>query len=409
MLISFRVKNSRSIKDSVLDLTCTPDKAIVDGKIQSLTDTDSGAVGVVPVMSIFGANASGKSNLLKALMNLQHFILTNGISMREPFKLDEVSQNAPTEYVAELMLGGQHCEYRLQFDDVHVLHESLYILSGGERKCIFDVDIEEDKKIVSLAGDFLECCGADYNFRGPFLVFMYKLQNQEDLKCLEMPEYNLMRDVFDFFSNKLSVIDNIRGQNIVGFKENEDECGHVLKVGDVLREMGLDLALATYQSMQSDDVENCINYYHPGANGGYYKLKSFKEESLGTRNLLLFVQRVVDVLNKGTCLCVDEIDRTLHTDIIVFILQLFKSRKFNKNGAQLICTSHNPCIMMWLNKFEITVVSKFCQVSTFAKLSKEEFGVNENTKLLEEYLDGSFGGVSLMNVSMFYDDGIQEL
>jgi hypothetical protein len=65
--------------------------------------------------------------------------------------------------------------------------------------------------------------------------------------------------------------------------------------------------------------------------------------------------------------------------------------------------------MMWLNKFEITVVSKFCQVSTFAKLSKEEFGVNENTKLLEEYLDGSFGGVSLMNVSMFYDDGIQEL
>ena len=143
MLIKFCVKNFRSIKDSGLDLTCCPEQVADDDVIVSLTENSAEVVDVVPVMALFGANASGKSNLMKGLLNLQQFILTDGITMREPFKLDDVGQDMPTEYVVELLLDGRHCEYSLVIDDVHVIKESLYILQLNGRQCVFDVDIDK--------------------------------------------------------------------------------------------------------------------------------------------------------------------------------------------------------------------------------------------------------------------------
>lgn len=417
MLIKFSVKNFRSIKDSGLDLTCCPEQVAGDDVIVSLTENYADVVDVVPVMALFGANASGKSNLMKGLLNLQQFILTDGITMREPFKLDEIGQDLPTEYVVELLLDGRHCEYSLVVDDVHVIKESLYVMRLNGRRCVFDVDIDKGCNTQGLLaignlGDFDK-----YEFRGCFLSRVYnqykkfqECKDFEDLRVLvqeALSNYELVRHVFDFFQNKLWIIDKIRG----GHSDRAlwPKNAGCLKVGDILQDMGLDLVLATYQPGRGMDTEDCVNYYHSGARGGYYKLQSFKQESLGTRNLLLFLQRVVAVLNLGGCLCVDEIDRTLHTDIIVFVLQLFKSPKFNKYGAQLICTSHNPCIMLWLNKFEMAVVSKFNQVSRFIKLSNEDFDVGPQTNLLGEYLDGTFGGVPLLKTSMFYDDDVQDL
>lgn len=416
MLVKFSVKNFRSIKDSALDLTCCPEQVTAGDEIVSLTADCAKLVDVVPVMAIFGANASGKSNLMKALLNMQQFVLTDGITMREPFKLDEVGQDCPTEYVIELLLGGRHCEYSLVVDDVHVIREALYVIESNARQCVFDVDIDKgcDARGLVSVGDLGNFVG--YEFRGSFLCRVCgqyrKFQECKDFEKLKilmqevLANYELACDVFGFLQNGLSIIDKVRG----GYSDKGLwPSGGRLKVGDILRDMGLDLVLATYHEGRGVDAEDCVNYYHSGARGGYYKLSSFKQESLGTRNLLLFLQRVVSVLNAGGCLCVDEIDRTLHTDIIVFVLQLFRSPKFNKYGAQLICTSHNPCIMLWLNKFEMAVVSKFNQVSRFTKLSDEKFGVDVQTNILAEYLDGAFGGVPLLKTSMFYDDSVQGL
>ena len=81
MLVKFSVKNFRSIKDSALDLTCCPEQVTAGDEIVSLTADCAKLVDVVPVMAIFGANASGKSNLMKALLNMQQFVLTDGITM----------------------------------------------------------------------------------------------------------------------------------------------------------------------------------------------------------------------------------------------------------------------------------------------------------------------------------------
>lgn len=419
MLLKFKVENFRSIKSAVLDFTRKSDERVGTEMMTSLIEKQNYVDGVVPVMAVFGANASGKSNFMKALLCMQRYILTDGLSMREPFKLDEKSQDLPTEFTIELLLDGRICEYVLRIDDVHVMKESLHVIDGDKRDCIFDIGVDNENNRVELPEPEKFVQFEQYDFRRCFLGYVYhKIKGNEKYDGFKAmvnergleERYEIILHVYEFFQKKLCLIDNVRSTSSpIQFLESaQGKNGWKLKAGEVLKEMGLDLVLATYLPGQGDTIEDNINYYHSGAVGGYYKLKSFREESLGTRNLLLFVQMVLDVLSVGGCLCVDEIDRTLHTDIIVFILHLFKSRRFNKYGAQLICTSHNPCIMLWLNKYEITVVSKFNQVSRFERISDEKFGINEGKDILQEYIKGHLGGVPRMRTVMFYDDVSEE-
>src|SRR5215475_14366532 len=130
MLLSFRVENHRSLRaEPELVLTPVYDKSRP----------------VVPVAAIFGANASGKSNLLDALDFMRHAVRRShaewevgaGIP-RTPFKLDPAALAEPSVYVVELLLDGVRHIYGFEIDNEQVREEWLYAYPRNRRRVIFD-------------------------------------------------------------------------------------------------------------------------------------------------------------------------------------------------------------------------------------------------------------------------------
>jgi hypothetical protein len=128
-----------------------------------------------------------------------------------------------------------------------------------------------------------------------------------------------------------------------------------------------------------------INTVHKKKNGDEMFL-SFDEESNGTKKIILSLVWITACLKEGFCLIIDEIDSTLHPEMLEFIITLFKDTEYNKMGAKLIFTSHNVNIFDYLNKENIVIIRKHDGESFLVPL-KDYTGDN----LKEDFLDGSLG------------------
>ncbi|GAA1266596.1 hypothetical protein GCM10009677_18570 [Sphaerisporangium rubeum] len=135
MLLSFRVANHRSLR-AEQQLSLTPGDGL-DGSI------DAGYE-VVPVAGVFGPNASGKSNVIDALIYMRDLVRGSlrqsepdaGIR-RYPFALDTVVRDEPSTYVVDLLLGGVRYTYGLAVDDTQVVEEWMYRYSERKKCTIF--------------------------------------------------------------------------------------------------------------------------------------------------------------------------------------------------------------------------------------------------------------------------------
>ena len=122
------------------------------------------------------------------------------------------------------------------------------------------------------------------------------------------------------------------------------------------------------------------------------------EESSGTRNLLFLAGPVLDILNKGLTLVIDELDTSLHTLLVRELVQLFQQPTLNSKGAQLIFTTHDTSLLDAPNLFrrdQIWLVEKDrAQASSLVSLS--EFSPRKNEALERGYLMGRYGGVPFL-------------
>ena len=122
-----------------------------------------------------------------------------------------------------------------------------------------------------------------------------------------------------------------------------------------------------------------INTVHKKKNGDEMIL-SFEEESNGTKKIILSLFWIVKSLKEGLCLIIDEIDSTLHPEILAFIITLFKDPEYNRNNAKLIFTSHNVDIFDYLNKENIVIVEKINGMSSLKHLKEDTEYSKDNIK-----------------------------
>ncbi|MFA7665114.1 MAG: ATP-binding protein [Burkholderiaceae bacterium] len=416
MLVEFRIKNFRSLRDEqVLSLVASKDKTLVD------THTLGTGLKAVPQLlksvAIYGANASGKSNLIKALQYMRGVVMESAALPPgqafsvQPFRLDADSGGQPTEFEVTFILEGVRYQYGFAMTQQRIVAEHLLVYKAFKPQRWFERYLDD------ATGEDVYEFGP--GLKGPKNVWERATRpNALFLSMAVQLNSEALRPVFDWFVGGL-VIFNEQAQigpqfSIQMLKQPDGR----RQICDFLRAADISIAdievktrkvpgqavhfdlLAGKTEVRSEEIEeHQLSFSHSTEKGG--AVFGLLDESGGTRNLLFLAGPVLEALRKGLTLVIDELDTSLHTLLVRELVRLFHRPEVNTGGAQLIFTTHDTSLLDAPDLFrrdQVLLVEKDAQqASELVALS--EFSPRKNEALERGYLMGRYGGVPLLDDS----------
>ncbi len=414
MLIEFRVKNFRSLRDEqVLSLVAAKDDSLSD--TNTLNTGIKGIPRVLPSAVIYGANASGKSNLIKALEYMRLVVLESATLIQpgqtytvQPFRLDPLSEKEPTEFEVTFVLDHVRFQYGFAMTSQRIVSESLLVYKSFKPQKWFERQFDADKdKDVYDFGTGLK--GPKYLWEGAtrqnalFLSMAVQL-NSEDL-----------RPVFDWFMRDLVIFNETSRLNpqvsIQFLKEAENNkriCNFLtnadISISDIEvvtnkvpgQTVHFDLPAGKTEVRSEEIEENRLRFTH--VSNQAKAVFDFEDESNGTRILVLLAAPLLDILDKGLTLVIDELDTSLHTLLVRELIRQFHRPEVNRQGAQLIFTTHDTSLLDAPDLFrrdQIWLVEKDVNQAT-SLIALAEFSPRKYEALGKGYLIGRYGGIPFL-------------
>ncbi len=334
MLCQFSFQNFKSYKDeTTFDLQATAISEFEESLIKREKCSN-----LLPVSVIYGPNGGGKSNLLQALACLittvvkpihdlgntrEDIIIQQGFSAM-PFLYDKDSVDEPIEYRIFFRKGDYEYRYYLATRKDEIFAETLDRRTfGGKRPA--QIFYREGEAITLGPTLSKEGVNTKVNEKMPYLSFL-------------AINYNIpvIAEVQEWFE---SCIIRSYGNPIVEMEIMFSEDANVKKqIVTLLNDMGIDI-----EDYRFDNDENQLFLKRTIA-GKSYEL-SLNEESDGTRKLIAALPAILIALQEGRLVVIDELDAKLHPKLLRYVISLFKNPKVNKNGAQLLFTSHDMSTM----------------------------------------------------------------
>ncbi len=393
MLSQFTVKNYKSIRDEItFDMQAT---AISEHEDKIIMDKDGELF--LPVSVVYGPNGGGKSNVLEALHTLSAKVLRPLSATSDktdygykatkmpvvPFAFTNDKRNEATEFQVFFRTRFAEYRYELHVKDETVLYESLDLIKLETRRRSALFQREQGKELI-LKGSLSK----------------YKISNEvsETLPLLSYlgityRKNEIIRDVIVWFEHSIEFLNygNPLQELRTAISESEDVKQLVL---NMIKEMDLDIV--DYRIEEKDD-ENFEVFTRHTVNGNSIEL-SLADESSGTEKLFGLLPFIARSLISGTTLVIDELDAKIHPILLKYIITLFCDMGINKNGAQLIFTSHDLSTMNSdiFRRDEIWFVakgngqnSKLYSLVEFKNAKGES--VRKDAKFDKQYLEGKYG------------------
>ncbi|WHT17896.1 AAA family ATPase [Crossiella sp. CA-258035] len=411
---------------------------------------------VVPVAAVYGANASGKSNLLSGLRFMAAAVTRSfgdwpaeGGVPRRPFRLDPAARAKPSGFVVELISGGVPYTYGFTVDDVRVCEEWLYSYPEGRKRKLFERNgdtVRFGSTVPELRGK-LEVLEA---LTRPNALFL-SLAAQSNITAL-LPVHRWFAQHLTFRLAEAPAGTAVQVKRFLRtHPERRDQLVDLLRAADLgisgIAEDPLDekvenaardaadeaeAAMAAYaRSTYSEDHdaaaraavalvdarhrrEELREVHHRRQNrlqlthGELGEVFDLEEESAGTRSWLALLPTVLVALAEGTTLVVDEIDTSLHPRLTARLVSLFQDLRTNPRQAQLIFTTHDTSLLGTmlgeevLRRDQVWFVQKDPRgASTLYPLTDFHPRKDENTE--RRYLGGSYGAVPVLSEQDFID------
>lgn len=364
MLIQFSVKNWRSIRD---EQAISMVMAIGDEMLDTNTFKSAapGSLELLRSIAIYGPNAAGKSNLLKA-MNTMKSIVVESASKRQrgddlpivPFLLDSETENVSTEFEVTFIAQGIRYQYGFSATRERIIEEWLLAYPVGRARKWFTRVWNEETN--------------DYEWdTGASLLGQKQLwqdstrQNALFLSTAVQLNSKQLQPIYDWFTKTLRLA-NVSGWSPSFTASLCQDANQRVKVLEFLRAADLDILDVLIESEKisakhlpddmPEDVKTKvlsdlkdqeifdIRTVHKSKQG---KSISFdvEDESDGTKKLFAFAGPWLDALKHGYVLVIDELHDNLHPKMIQFLVSLFHNIKTNPNDAQLIFTTHETSIL----------------------------------------------------------------
>jgi hypothetical protein len=365
MLLAFRAENVRSFRGA-LELSMVATALAEEGVPRVVPWREGGRpVRVLPAAGIFGANASGKSNLLRALndmhLHVVHSFRSHGPGggvPRRAFRLDPEQESAPSRFEVDLVLHGIRHEYGFAVDDDRVQAEWAYRYPRGKAALIFrrdgdQVTLGERNRAKGRA--VIEVLRPD-----SLLLSVAAAANHPDLVPLwEWFAENLLlteaanRPYRWAYTAGLLREERRRGQvlsllqaadlGITDARVREADPQVAERIRRALRIIRGQEEEAEGKEQASAEIEPLVMLSHRGASGDVEFGPG--EESLGTMVWLGLSGPILDAIAHCNVLLVDEIEASLHPDLVNQLVRLFQSPESNPRGAQLIFNSHESSLL----------------------------------------------------------------
>lgn len=378
MLISFKFSNYKSFKDTT-EFSLEP--LTNNGSISNAVETGyKKAPQVFRTSAIFGANASGKSNFIDAILYFQILMESSYLKrfndqMEVPvYKLNDAEKN--TSFEVEFIKNNIVYKYSIELNDEEIVREEAFYteLEADKReKCLFKRTSED---FVSPYGIDKEI--AKQTIKTRLLVSeLVNNRNVQDQHILNI--YNWVMDI------------DVLG---IGYKENlKDKLAisksDLHKKAEFLRKADIPINKLIVN-------RDGLFSLHKSETGQDITFDFMAEESEGTQMLLCLSEDVLWVLDKGSVLFIDELDNSLHPHLVKYLVGLFNNPETNPNGAQLIFTSHAHYLMdgetltrdqIWFVAKDNGYSSELYSLSDFKQIKRKK-GAFYN-----EYMYGIFGAV----------------
>lgn len=398
MIYRIRIENFYSIREpQVLDLR-VPGTAPDDPRFRpSLSRPD---VRLPTVVALYGANASGKSTVLRAALSLIRFVVNSfdlpvggDIPEFEPFLSAEMATQ-PTRIAIEFdaaWVGDTHALYRYELHIANhgrdkprtVAYEALHHAPKRHFVRIFERNgdvITPGKALGIKAGDpLLDRVRPNVSVIAAFAQFNHPLATR------------IWADVESIPSNML-----------VHWKREPDPSrllSYYQNNAEALERLNVQLRRfdAGLSGMEIETGANGLQafFFHHSLN---WKIP-FYGESMGTRHFVALFPSLSNVLCNGIPAFMDELDADLHTRLLAEIIGWFhktrpsKEPAINPHGAQLFLTAHNPALLDELEKEEVFFTEKDQSGATTIYGAKDIQGLRREPSLSRKYLGGVLGAV----------------
>lgn len=398
-LLSFTVENAHSYRDetefSMVATRLAEDDARRDLKLAGLKNP----IGALPVAGIFGANASGKTTILRAMADMRSFVLRSfqredGISGigRNYFALDPRSEKSSSSYAVDLAIDGVRWQYGFEIDDERVWEEYAYHYPKGRRVLLYHRKGEVFKFGVSLLsrGQLLKDLIRDNIL---LLSVIGKIRDKEPL-----PLYNW------FIDNFIYIDSGNREDRIEHTSEMIQDNTYKSKIMNMIR--SADLGVTDIRQVEPDIEVNRffkdIMLKHSGVNKDV-ELDTIYESS-GTKAWIALIGPVIDAIQDSSVLLVDELGGSLHPHLISVLVNTFQDKDINPNFAQIIFNSHDMTILnrhrsflgrdqIWFTQKTIDGVSNLYSHVEFWPRPRREIAP------YGPYLKGRYGALPVINES----------
>ncbi|HBF64911.1 MAG TPA: hypothetical protein DDW34_03090 [Clostridium sp.] len=349
MLLQFRVKNYRSIGDDVIiDMTATTNREHDDFLI------DKNGVAILPVASIYGANASGKTNILDAMYEFRTWIASShtfGVNIEKgsrlnknaivPFLFDVNYTEKESEFEVYITSEDGTKEYNYGFTIFKDIIQEEWLrerkLSRNETKWKDVFHRDGKNKIVICYDDKYEKLSTYNEFIEPRMLIISFLGNKN------LGKITVFKEIVDWakqsFFERPDIIKSSLESTLFFYHELKDsafkETKEFIKLFDPCIE---DIQIEKTINSQNEDVYKAYTF-HRG------KKFDLEDESDGTIKMFLLFLDIYLVFRLGGLLVVDELDARIHPLILRYIVQMFHSKEKNKKSGQLIFTTHNHLLL----------------------------------------------------------------
>lgn len=387
MLLNFRVSNFRSINEMV-ELSMVPsdlkNPVNVIKKINPEATKNKDYYALTSA-AIYGPNASGKSNIVKALDYFIDFINYSTdnkpndiIFLFHPFKLIKENLKKPSSFSIDLLIENVLYEYSVGVFHKHIISESLFYYPKGIKVKIFE---REGQKITKGNG-----------YEGIFETIKQRTtENQLFLSKAASENVEFAKEIYNQISDINIFTTEIFHANT--FNENYSNFAFIFDEKGILLIKSLIQKLDT-QVIDFEEVEGGVKTFHLNDQNEIIEFE-FQDESSGTQRIISFVPLVLLALKYGKVLVVDEFERSLHPEIAQYILGFFNDPEVNLNGAQFIFATHDTTLLSPENNLrrdQINLVEKNSKGETELYSVSDIKGIREGN-FEKWYIEGRLGAV----------------
>lgn len=417
MLVEFKVNNFRSIKDTATFSMLTSSKD--EGNSFEFRNYN-----LLRSSIIYGANASGKSNLLKAMAFMSRLVLNRYKIIQstdqlphDPFRLSTETENDSSTFEIVFFIDEIKYRYGFEIDSKVVYSEWLYADEKGKEAKLFFRDTEESNYVNP--NKFKE--GYDFFNKKEEKI---KIANNQLFiwKCDREDDAIISKSILKWFS-QFNLIDGMEHEGYIDYTMKQmkndifrNEMIALVKTADIgIEDISLeeeDLPDNLIDKLPfSDDMKQemlqkgafrikSLNTFHKKYDEnnnevGHAIFELENEESKGTRKFFKMSAPILNTLKKGKILMIDELDASLHPILTQHLIKLFHDKDINKKNAQLIFATHDTNLLkpelfrrdqIWLTEKDQYGATTIYSLAQFKNVRKQE-------DFEKQYIQGKYGAI----------------